>query len=79
MDFPHLTTDELKYMHVADKLSSTDLPIKDLKPLPQRFQEGCIGEKKKTPKKQHAAGERHNDLFQRPIGHKPQVFGRSHI
>ena len=48
VDFPHLTTDELKYMHVANELASTDSPIEDLKPLPQRFQEGCVGEKKKT-------------------------------
>ena len=36
------------FMHAANELASTDSPIKELKPLTQRFQEGCIGEKTKT-------------------------------
>ena len=41
-------TEQDTFMHTANELASTDLPIEELKPLTQRFQEGCIGEKKKT-------------------------------
>ena len=45
-----MTNTELdNFMHAANELASSDSPIDGLKPLPQRFQEGCVGEKKKTP------------------------------
>ena len=36
------------FMHAATELASSDSPIEGLKPLPQWFQEGYVGEKK-TP------------------------------
>ena len=45
-----MTNTELdNFMHAANELASNDSPIDGLKPLPQRFQEGCVGEKKKIP------------------------------